>query len=73
MAIEGACVGESGDGVIGDGVIGDIVNNNKDVGDEEVQLSSVPHKRGNKSSLIHVHVCNDCKLHISDVPELTQP
>ena len=45
MAIEGACIGESGDGVIGDGVIGD-TGNSKDAMDEEVQVSSAPHKKG---------------------------
>ena len=51
MAVEGVYVGESadgviGDGVIGDGMIGDTGNNNKDAVDEEVQVSSEPHKKG---------------------------
>ena len=41
MAIEGGCVGESGDGEIGDAVTG-----NEDDIDEEVQVSSAPHKKG---------------------------
>ena len=41
MAIEGGCVGESGDGEIGDAGTG-----NEDVINEEVQVSSAPHKKG---------------------------